>query len=909
MNETEIFQHYQVLRREDGTLWELGRGAMGVTYKAFDVNLRCLVALKVINTAYLDHPVARQRFIREARSAAQLRHRNIASVYHLGMDAQSFFYAMEFIDGETLDALVRRTGPLPVGVALRIALQAARALNAAARRRLLHRDIKPTNLMIVDEDEESEGDGHLGVKIIDFGLARSAVRGDLSTQLTVTGFVGTPQYASPEQLEEKELDARSDIYSLGVTLWYMLAGRPPFMGTLTSLVSQHLTKEPPWTQLTDLPEPVRALLGRMLQKDPALRPQSPGELRREIELALKAISEGVDPVSAAAEMEADDQRVLGAVASSRSQRQNSLEVGALVANRFQLMRLVGEGNSGRVFQAQDILSGDGRLVAVKAFNPELVITPQDYESLTAEVAKVRGARHANLLEIFALERSCDHACLIMEWGGEVTLVDVLRQRGVITLGEGLALLKQAATAADYASAQDLRRLELGLHQILITTGKAGLLDSAQQIGALLASGSPSIALKIDALGAARNSGDLVTWAGDVTLLPQRVLDRDTRSSIDGLIEGTYLHALGLLFYELINGAPPPAGYTEAINEGHYPTLPVLGEAGNGIMRRALSANPGFASNGEFFESLARALHFDPVDLRSGSQTAAALEIQPLAVESAPAQPLDPPAELASASTMPPPTAPPPTAPPGMSSEAVSKPKIEALAWPRPPLGRGIEPRDFWLRPTRLIAAALILMALLGLSWMLGSRKARVAAAANAPTAAPPLTIASVQPPLTEAVPAAIAMQEAKAPPPAAMVGDGQDGAAASSGGTSFLLTSSSPLLESTSTLQGMGVSPVFKLDEEKVTKWPPGDGIFPPSRSSSESSGESGASGAVVRNESTPPNKEENRDDKVASATKNTAPARKEATKLRSRGSSRRREPAPTLLEKIFGRPRPSRGR
>ena len=112
MADAERYQHYEVLRRGDGSLWELGRGAMGITYKAFDTNLRCPVALKVINNAYLNSDVARQRFLREARAAAALRHQNVASVFHLGTDHESYFYAMEFIDGETVDAYMKRTGPL-----------------------------------------------------------------------------------------------------------------------------------------------------------------------------------------------------------------------------------------------------------------------------------------------------------------------------------------------------------------------------------------------------------------------------------------------------------------------------------------------------------------------------------------------------------------------------------------------------------------------------------------------------------------------------------------------------------------------------------------------------------------------------------------------------------------------------
>src|ERR1700738_4127846 len=236
MPEAENYQHYQVLRREDGSLWELGRGAMGITYKAFDTNLRCTVALKVINNTYLTSDVARQRFLREARAAAALRHQNVASVFHLGTDHDSYFYAMEFIDGETVDAYMKRTGQLNPLEALKITLQVSRALAAAAKQQLVHRDLKPANLMLVDEE------GDKVVKVIDLGPPKSAKRGgEGSGGLTVGGgFVGTPHFASPEQLEERDIDIRSDIYSLGATLYYMLTRTPPFPGPVAKIMSQNL---------------------------------------------------------------------------------------------------------------------------------------------------------------------------------------------------------------------------------------------------------------------------------------------------------------------------------------------------------------------------------------------------------------------------------------------------------------------------------------------------------------------------------------------------------------------------------------------------------------------------------------------------------------------------------------------
>lgn len=220
MGETDRFEHFVITRRADGSLWELGRGAMGVTYKAFDTNLRADVALKVINSHYLNSETARQRFLREARAAASLRHPNVATVFHLGSSEGAFYYAMEYVEGETVERRVQREGPLLSDLALRVTRQVSRALIAADRQKLVHRDVKPSNVMlVVDEDED-----HLLVKVIDFGLAKSLVAAaDQSVTVSMGGFVGTPHFASPEQLEEKEIDIRSDIYSLGATLWFMLA--------------------------------------------------------------------------------------------------------------------------------------------------------------------------------------------------------------------------------------------------------------------------------------------------------------------------------------------------------------------------------------------------------------------------------------------------------------------------------------------------------------------------------------------------------------------------------------------------------------------------------------------------------------------------------------------------------------
>src|SRR6202171_143443 len=192
---TQRFEHYELLKGEDGKPVELGRGAMGITYKAYDIDLQCPVTLKVISERYLGDESARLRFLREARSAARLRHSNVASVLHLGRSAGNYFYAMEFVEGETLDHLIKRSGRLDVKLALEIATQVAAGLAAVHEQNLVHRDIKPTNIMVSLEEGAA-----VTAQIIDLGLAKAVNEPGSQTAISIpAGFVGTPEFASPEQ--------------------------------------------------------------------------------------------------------------------------------------------------------------------------------------------------------------------------------------------------------------------------------------------------------------------------------------------------------------------------------------------------------------------------------------------------------------------------------------------------------------------------------------------------------------------------------------------------------------------------------------------------------------------------------------------------------------------------------------
>jgi serine/threonine protein kinase/Tfp pilus assembly protein PilF len=302
---------YTIEHHADGSVWELGRGAMGVTYRAVDKALDRPVALKIINTDGATRSAeARERFMREARAAGALRHPNVATVYQFGVREETgqFFYAMELVEGETLEERVRRLGPLDVLTTIDIALQVTAALEAAEERGLVHRDLKPGNLMLVAQDNAlvrtdrrpvrrarraRPTNSCVAVKVIDFGVAKAVAEKTNAMALTHGGFVGTPAFASPEQFANAPVDVRSDIYSLGATLWFLLTGHMLFSGrTIEEICDARRSKPLPIDQLkaAHVPRRLITLLMSMLAIEPAARPAGARELNARLQAIRASIT-------------------------------------------------------------------------------------------------------------------------------------------------------------------------------------------------------------------------------------------------------------------------------------------------------------------------------------------------------------------------------------------------------------------------------------------------------------------------------------------------------------------------------------------------------------------------------------------------------------------------------------------
>jgi serine/threonine protein kinase len=261
--------NYQVLRR-------LGRGAMAEVYLAEQLSLRRQVAFKVLKSNLATDAGYVRRFHREAQAAASLVHANIVQIYEVGCLDGIHFIAQEYVQGSNLNEFLARRGSPDLKQAIGITLQIAAALHKAAERGIVHRDIKPENIMLAANGE---------VKVADFGLARAATD-EHATALTQVGFtMGTPLYMSPEQVEGKPLDGRSDIYSLGVTCYHMLAGQPPFRGeTALAVAVQHIREQPERLENVrpDLPPTLCRIVHKMLAKAPADRYPDAKELARDL---------------------------------------------------------------------------------------------------------------------------------------------------------------------------------------------------------------------------------------------------------------------------------------------------------------------------------------------------------------------------------------------------------------------------------------------------------------------------------------------------------------------------------------------------------------------------------------------------------------------------------------------------
>lgn len=274
MGATVLGNRYEILRK-------IGDGGMAFVYQARDKLLNRIVAVKVLRPEFVDDQEFLVKFKREAEAVASLSHPNIVNVYDVGEDGKVHYIVMEYVDGQNLKEIIQEEGRLEEYTALDIAKQIARALSAAHRNGIIHRDIKPHNILISKDGRQ--------VKVADFGIAKAV---SSSTMTNMGSVIGSVHYISPEQAKGKHLTSNADLYSLGIVLYEMIIGRVPFSGdSPISIALKHINEDIAFTEedKINIPNSVRTIISKMTQKEPANRYQTAEELIEDIEFVERNI--------------------------------------------------------------------------------------------------------------------------------------------------------------------------------------------------------------------------------------------------------------------------------------------------------------------------------------------------------------------------------------------------------------------------------------------------------------------------------------------------------------------------------------------------------------------------------------------------------------------------------------------
>ena len=471
------FGNFEVINDPEGRPVLLGKGTFGRTYQARHCFLDTVVALKIITERYVADAAVRQRFLTEARAVAKLSHPHIARLYDFGEMNGVLHYAMEHCGGGSLADYVAQRGAVPLRQTIEIAQQISGALKCAHTAGFIHRDLKPSNIMLTAPD------GPLFAKLIDFGLVQPSVpgaTGSFGDDQSVDGarFLGTPLFASPEQLREEPMDVRTDLFSLGMTLWFLMEGRAPETGSSAEIAASRLSRESYAARLpANLPPLFRDMLAQLLEKDRKNRFATAADVFKALNACAAALGfrrarDYTDP-SAALEWEDAETTESDELDFTKLEPAEMESVEAELSSQFNIVTRINEDFTGLNYVAEEI-GKKGATSVLHVLNPLLLEDRPALERFRVHIAQLLSVDVTEIVRPKAIKRYSDYVAVISDKPGGTDLLSVLRTKRTVPLVEAAPLLEKIADICDRLSAAGLPGAQLAPGRIFVDSANDGL---------------------------------------------------------------------------------------------------------------------------------------------------------------------------------------------------------------------------------------------------------------------------------------------------------------------------------------------------------------------------------------------------------------------------------------------------